>query len=44
MKALYPELDRELDKEKAINEINYCLIYYLAILQSLREADPSLPQ
>ena len=44
MKALYPELDRDIDKEKATKEINYSLIYYLAILQSLREADPSLPQ
>jgi hypothetical protein len=39
IKALHPELMIEIDKEKGIAETNYCLIYYYAIMQAVRDLD-----
>jgi hypothetical protein len=39
LKVLYPEIEKEIDKEKGVVETNYCLIYYYSIMQALKEID-----
>lgn len=39
LRLLYPEIEKEMDKEKGIVELNYLLVYYSAIVAALREAE-----
>lgn len=39
LRLLYPEIDKEMDKEKGIVELNYLLVYYNAVVAALRDSD-----